>query len=411
MGSIVGVLETQVRASTQDFDRGMQRAEQTATRFGTRVSSIGTRAASAFGQAMTAVAASTAAAEKNWVTLGATILGAFATGGPIAGGIAAAAAGVGLLIGKTKEAKKEADEYAKAWDEVAKKAASAHESILQAIDKATIAAGAPDLTETEIRIAKLGVQIEQAQDAFHGAMNAEIRDKALDALIKLEDEMRGLQRLAELEADARERSAAATRKQAQDAAYFRELERQDEARRKAAIDADPRVRWLRSGRAPAEDFPLFGSSSMFTVGDGMKEFKGTVESPKIRVFDPAEELRREQERLQMVAQQVAEPFHSAFAEAVVDGFRTGFKNLRDIGQNLLFDWLGMASRALSQRLFQPIFNSLFGASPGGSVLQVLPVAVPAATFATGIQASGPLESIIHVTGSDVRTLEEYRAGQ
>lgn len=407
MSSIVGRIEAQVRAETGDFERGMQRAEQSASKFGTRVSQIGARSAAAFGQAMSAVAASTAAAEKNWVTLGATILGAFATGGPIAGGIAAVAAGVGLLIGKTKEVTKETSEYAKEWDQVAKKATSAAESIQQALDKAAIAAGAPDLSEMQVRITRLGVQIEQAEEAVQGAMSDEIRGKALAALIKLRDEMEGLQRLAEMEADARERSAEAARKQAQDEAYFRDLERQDEARRRAALNADPRVRWLLSGRAPIEDGPVSFPPGGFTPGGGYEEFSGRVEGPKIRVFDPEDELREERARIEAIAQQIAEPFHSAFAAAVVDGFRTGFKNLRDIGMNLMSDWIGMASRALSQRLFGGFFNAIAGGG-AGSVLQVLPVAVPAATVSTGIQSSGALEGLIHASGADIRTLEEYR---
>lgn len=78
---------------------------------------IAVRAMKAVSAGIGAATAAAAAQERSWLTLGATILSTFAAGGPIAGGIAVIGAGIGLLVGSTKEAKEAAQKLEDAWTE------------------------------------------------------------------------------------------------------------------------------------------------------------------------------------------------------------------------------------------------------------------------------------------------------
>lgn len=408
--AIVGVLETQVRASTQDFERGMDRAGKSARGFERNVGEAAQKAARGFGAAMTAVAASSAAAEKNWVTLGATIISSFAMGGPVVGAITAAAAAVGLFIGNSKEA---ATEWSKATERMRADTLKLADELQDAQKRLFILGGG---TGTQFRIGLLDERLRGLRQALMpveptGGGREEfgpIHDvvEVRKQIAELEKQRAELVRLAELEARAQKVTADNAEREADAKSRTRAIEggsgllpgfgfrtREEAARALGGT---------RGGFTPGP--PGFGTGTLTGSWD-LREGSGSVEST-VLVID---ELAEDRARLEALAERIAEPFHSAFASAVVDGFRTGFKNLRDIGEDLVSNWLGMLARAASQRFFGGMFESIAGAA-GGSVLQVLPVAVPGDVVNAGIMANGGLQSTIHVIGSDVRTLEEYRGG-
>jgi len=120
--SISGVIQAEVRAHTVHFNAGMKKVART-------VSSV----ARGMTGAITAVAASAASMEKNWTAVGVNILASFAAGGPIAGGLAAIGAGIGFVIGKSKEleeAQKKAAEETRKRIEKEQEAASARSAAL-----------------------------------------------------------------------------------------------------------------------------------------------------------------------------------------------------------------------------------------------------------------------------------------
>ncbi len=74
------------------IDRAVRGTAQHMQRFGTVASS-----------AIGAVTAGVAAQERSWISLGTAVLAAFAAGGPVAGGVALLAAGVGIVTHRTRE--------------------------------------------------------------------------------------------------------------------------------------------------------------------------------------------------------------------------------------------------------------------------------------------------------------------
>lgn len=92
MGETVRALSVALRANTGQFEAGIKRAQA---------------GLQAFARGITAIGAGASAAEKSWSGLAASLLGAFAVGGPVGLGIAAAGAGVGLIVGEIKQAEKE----------------------------------------------------------------------------------------------------------------------------------------------------------------------------------------------------------------------------------------------------------------------------------------------------------------
>jgi hypothetical protein len=248
--------------------------------------------------------------------------------------------------------------------------------------------------------------------------------------------MAGKQRLiveeqAKQQAALDEIAARQKRRNDQEELYLRYLENEERILARQGAD-DPRMRWLMSGQAalPPITGPYSGASQGFTPGAPFRPDPGVPHGPwwpgPLQVpqdfgpgpfaEDAGEALERfreeERARLDAISQEIAEPFHQAFARAVVDGFREGFDNLKDIGEALLADWLGMFAQGISRQVFQPIFNNLVGAVAGGggsgSTLQVLPVALPAEVVNAGIGVSSSLQGTIHAIGSEVRTLEEFR---
>lgn len=435
MGSIVGVLETQVRASTQDFERGMDRAGKSAGRFEKDLGRAAQGAARAFGGAMSAIAASQAAQEKSWATLGATILSSFAIGGPVMGAVTAAGAAVGILVAHFKQSGEAARAAAEKWEKEIQARREGLKKLAEDIDRLERAnrARALGVTDTQLSLREEDRAIElrrarlaelEAERALRLSQPGAITDpEQFRALQSLETDIRRLKaglddmirrrdllaRLAEAEAEAQKQTAD-------------EAHRAAEARLRGLPLGDLKLPGRLSGgqfrsRADAVGLPaetpfadLPGTDLLpFPDPDAMR-----MEIEKM-AREREDELRKERARLDMLAQEIAEPFHQAFARAVVDGFREGFDNLKDIGEALLADWLGMFAHGLSRQVFQPIFNNLVGAAAGGgggvgSVLQVLPVAVPADAVNAGIATSASLQGTIHALGSDVRTLEEFRRG-
>lgn len=90
--AVSGVIEAHVRARTQNFDAGMKRVARTLGSLARGMTS-----------GITAVTAAAASMEKSWTAVGVNILAAFAAGGPIAAGLAAVGAGIGMIVGKQKE--------------------------------------------------------------------------------------------------------------------------------------------------------------------------------------------------------------------------------------------------------------------------------------------------------------------
>lgn len=417
--AIVGVLETQVRASTQNFDAGMERAGRKASEFERNVANAAQKAARGFGAAMSAVAASSAAAEKNWVTLGATIVGSFATGGPVIGAITAAAAAVGLFISKSKEAP---DEWAKATERIRADARKVADE-LQEMQKRLFVLGGG--TGTQFRIDVIDKRIADLRtllvpSAIFGDEAPVDQSGVLGAIKALEQERKNLVMLAELEAEAQRMTAE-------------QAEREAIAKRSIAGLSGPwtdlkmpgrlgsvmfRSRAEAVGLPPDVPFADLRGTDLLPFPDDRQErwdaARADDDAREKAAKKLAEDFKRAMELVQAEAtaraERIAAPFHDAFADAIVDGARTGFKNLKDIVNNLFASWLGMAARGFSERAFGGVFQSLFGGAGGGTTImqQIIPVAVSGDVIAQGIGGSPQLQTIVNTVGSDVRTLEQYR---
>lgn len=445
--SIVGVLETQVRASTQDFERGMQRASGEASKFGSQIARVGTRSAAAFGQAMTAVAASSAAAEKNWTTLGATVLSSFAMGGPVMGAVTAAGALVGLLTAEFKESGRAAEEAAKKWQ----KEFEAREAAIGKIADETarinretrrrllgLSPEEMDVRDAQKALVESWGRIADIREQLEGRQLTTIPREMLLEDLEREKKTRGQlvrsMEEAQKHAEAVARSQRVTAQEAEEELGARErmkaLETAPLPSGLGGIHRGTRMDWAEAEsrrfrsmftRAEPDDpvpfADLLGSDLLpFPEDDRQARWDADlkrIEEAERAARDRERKFREAMESAERQAQENADrwaaPFHDAFASAIVDGARTGFKNLEDIGESLFADWLGMASRALSQRLFGGAFDALFGAgAPGGAQTIVLQPVVPSTTIQSGIASSSALQGTVHHLGAEITSLEEYR---
>jgi len=149
-------MEADYRAAVGGMDRATKQAQASVDRLGANVTNVG-RIAMGAGRALSAgigaASAAAAGAERSWVSLGTVVLASFAAGGPIAGGIAIVAAGIGMMAGESKRAAAAASEaraaQAKWLDQVREKAASAAAEI-QKMRDAIEAASRSRLSGTDV---------------------------------------------------------------------------------------------------------------------------------------------------------------------------------------------------------------------------------------------------------------------
>lgn len=113
-------LERTYGASVQRMDTATKGLERSQVKMGETVkrsADLGTKGIQGVTAGIGAATAAAAASEGAWLSLGNAILGAFAAGGPIAGGIAIIGAGIGMLVKRTDEAGEAAKRAKKSYQD------------------------------------------------------------------------------------------------------------------------------------------------------------------------------------------------------------------------------------------------------------------------------------------------------
>lgn len=111
-------MEREYDATTGRMVGASRRVDQSVSQVGASMRTagqVGARAMTAMSAGIGAATAAAAASERQWLALGTVILGSFAAGGPVAGGIALIASAIGVLTGSTKDLKAEARATADAF--------------------------------------------------------------------------------------------------------------------------------------------------------------------------------------------------------------------------------------------------------------------------------------------------------
>lgn len=120
VGAAAAAMRGTFGAAVRGMDADSKRAQQSVEGIGfgaDKAARLAARAMQGVSRGIGAVTAGIAAQERSWIGLGTSMLTAFAAGGGIGLGLAAIGAGVGLLIGREKEAGDAAAELRKRWDE------------------------------------------------------------------------------------------------------------------------------------------------------------------------------------------------------------------------------------------------------------------------------------------------------
>lgn len=332
-----GRLHVSIEARVEKLEEGLARADRKVQQATSRMKSLGDQASSvasrglrAMAAGMGAASAAAAAHEKQWATLGATILASFAAGGPVAGGIALLGAAVGVLIGNTNEMGKAAEEAGKKWADSMEKARAATKKLDERILEMRLRAGG--FGDLDIEALKLNASIEAKRKELEDALRRPGRNGQYSAgesisglkeeLATLEEQRRRLFALADAEAQAQARTAAAADKQAS------AMERVA-----AALPAGfggtgglTREGWanveanrLRGMLTPGE--PRVGAGRLTGAWD-MQEVTVTVDVPKLTVEEtPAFETWKTSLGLQI---------SDTIAAGLVDGALRGGKQVQDI---------------------------------------------------------------------------------
>lgn len=198
-------MEGEYRAAVAGMDQATKGAQRGVEGIGQRmqnVSRIGAVAGRSLSAAIGASTAAAAASQRSWVGLGTSILASFAAGGPVAGGIAIVAAGIGLLASRTDDAaerlKKMGSEartagfsYLKTWEEAGAAAEAAGRTQVEAAQDAAEAArlrarvvaeaAAQDLSSLDGVVAALKVYRLAIVDLEErGTFSAKAQARALD---------------------------------------------------------------------------------------------------------------------------------------------------------------------------------------------------------------------------------------
>ena len=339
--STVRDLSVSLRANTQNFERGMKNADLTVGSFSRNVAR-GMRSA---GTAISAIAATAASADKSFLALGASLLTAFAAGGPWGLAIAGIGAGIGLLVGKAKDAEKPFDESMKRMAESVKKF---REEMQKASEAIFIAEGG---SKSGFALSQVDAAIKRQEDLLvrirqdfrlSGEEVAKAQELVRQKLRELAADRMRLVVLARMETQATEATAVAAE------------------RIKAAVSAGlPGLHGFPSREDAARSFGLLGRG--FTPGDNgafgtgkltgawdIEDFGGQGPTSTVRVIDEAAEAM---DRLNAKAAEAA----GNITNFLMGAFAAG----RDVNAQLQ-NMLGLLTQLASQQIYRGLFTALGG---------------------------------------------------
>lgn len=396
-------------ATAAQIEQRFDRAHGAIDKGAQRTARIASQAARAMSAGIGAVTAANAASERQWLSLGTSILASFAAGGPIAGGIAVLAAGLGIVYGKLQDGNRAQEEAERNWQALRERAKGYHDvlteiAFLEREGRAPTAAEAEaerlrrEIARLEDMVAddfKLGKEEEAAEQNLaiaRGALSVQLDIVAAERekLDILEEQKLAVEEIAALDKERMSRALAglggAQSGLSSAQSFAAALNRprtlgEDLARRiggaRGELDhingilrqmyaAEGTLTQAEVERGKVYQLQAVALEEQLGIYEDLVPLVEKIESPEHR-FE--EFFARQADALRT---SIGPALSQTFADIVTDGFENGFDNAADIAKRFLFGLLNQAINLGATSILGGLFPSLFvargAAFAGGRVM-------------------------------------------